>query len=86
MKVLYDLEKLNPEEYLRAKKKLQTYLIMEVSRFAEIAGGAVALSAMLKKDDDFVSNQLQRGSFGAIERLWKDCLLLPIIKEEVRRK
>jgi hypothetical protein len=52
---------------------MKRFLVLEIERYAVRAGSQNQLSLALGKSDTFVQMALKRGSFSALERLWKEC-------------
>jgi len=60
------------KNYYELKTVLKRFLILEIEHYALQNGGREQLSLKLEKTLPFVQMTLQRGSFGSLERLWKD--------------
>jgi len=62
------------ENHNGIKTSLKRFLIIEIEYFSVKAGSQNQLSLTLNKSDTFVQMALKRGSFSALERLWKECV------------
>ncbi len=59
------------ENYPIHKKRLKYFLIIEINKKIKEAGNSEILSVDLLEVPNYVDDILKRGSFGALERLYK---------------
>lgn len=59
--------------YAEVKQAMKRFLILEIERYAILAGGQNKLSLSLGYSETKVQMVLKRGSFSGLERLWKEC-------------
>ena len=62
------------ENYDEIKTALKHFLVIEVEHYSMRVGSQEQLSATLNRSERYVRNKLARGSFGSLERLWKECI------------
>lgn len=66
--------KITEKNYDEVKADMKRFLLAEIERYSQEAGGKHRLSVKLGKSYTYAEMILKRDAFSALERLWKEIL------------